>query len=292
MNWFIIAFISAVFSAGAALSQKKILFKTEALDFSFILSIISLVISFPFFLGISFELLNAESLFILYIKSVLGTFAFLCVMLVIKNFEISKALPLMVLTPGLVALFAYLFLGDSLSSKEILGIVLLTLGTYILEVPERKNIFNSFNSILKSKHYYYILIALALFTASAVLDRLLLTNYKLPPKYFMAFQQLFFAINFSLIFLFRKNKSSVKNYFLDKELLFWIILIAFLTVGYRYTQIEAIKLAPVALVLAVKRISVFFSTVAGGKIFKEKNLLIRSAATAVMIAGTILLLNY
>ena len=47
-----------------------------------------------------------------------------------------------------------------------------------------------------------------------------------------------------------------------------------------------------ALVLTVKRISVFFSSVAGGKIFKEKNLIARAAAAAVMIAGTLFLLNY
>jgi len=213
-------------------------------------------------------------------------------MLVIKNFEISKALPLMVLTPGLVAVFAFFFLGESLTSKETFGIILLMIGTYVLEISDKKNIFNSFSNIFKSKHYYYILVALALFTASAVLDRLLLTDYKFSPENFMAFQQLFFAVNFAILFLLRRKESSVKKIFNDKNILFWIILIALLTVGYRYTQIEAIKLAPVALVLAVKRISVFFSSIAGGKIFKEKNLVVRAAAAAVMIAGTLFLLNY
>ncbi|RPI75290.1 MAG: EamA family transporter [Ignavibacteriales bacterium] len=292
MNWFILAFTSALFSAGAALSQKKILFETKVLDFSFLVSITGLIFSFPFFIGINFSSLSTESLLILYLKSILGTFAFLCVMLVIKNFEISKALPLMVLTPGLVAVFAFLFLGDSLTSKEIAGIILLMTGTYVLEVSDRENIFNSFSVIIKSKQYYYIIIALVLFTASAVLDRLLLTDYKFQPQIFMAFQQLFFAINFLILFLSRKKESSVKMILSNKNILLWILLISLLTVGYRYTQIEATKIAPVAMVLSVKRISVFFSSVAGGKIFKEKNLIIRASAAAVMVAGTLLLLNY
>lgn len=292
MSWFTIAFISALFSVGAALSQKRILFKIEALDFSFYLSVISLFFSFPFFFGIALEHLTTESLLILYFKSLLGTFAFLFVMLVIKNFEISKALPLMVLTPGLVAIFAFLFLGDSLTLKETVGIILLMAGTYILEVSDKNNLFNSFSVIFKSRHYYYIVIALVLFTASAVLDRLLLIHYDFTPYNFMAFQQLFFAFNFSVLFLLRRKAISVRKVFTKKEILYWVILISILTIGYRYTQIEAIKMAPVALVLAVKRISVFFSSVAGGKIFKEKNLAIRAAATAVMITGTLFLLNY
>lgn len=292
MNWFMFAFVSALFSAGAALSQKKILFKTSALDFSFLVSVIGLVLSFPFFLGIEFNTLTTESLLILYFKSVMGTFAFLCVMLVLKNFEISKALPLMVLTPGLVAVFAFLFLRDSLTSQEVTGLILLMIGTYVLEVSDKKNIFNSFSIIFKSGHYYYIIIALALFTASSVIDRLLLTDYKLPPESFMAFQQLFFAVNFFILYIFKRNRTSVKMFMTDKNILFWIFLIALLTIGYRYTQIEAIKLAPVALVLAVKRISVFFSSIAGGKIFKERNLIVRATAAAVMIAGTLFLLSY
>jgi len=67
----------------------------------------------------------------------------------------------------------------------------------------------------------------------------------------------------------------------------WIILVALLTVGYRYTQIEAIKYAPaVALVLSVKRISVFFASIIGGKIFNEEKLLQKAIATAILIGGT------
>jgi drug/metabolite transporter (DMT)-like permease len=274
------------------LSQKKILSGTGVFEFSLIVSVFGLIFSLPFFTAISYESLTAASVLILYLKSVLGTFAFLCVMLVIKNFEISKALPLMVLTPGLVAVFAFLFLSDSLSYKEVSGIILLMAGTYILEVSDRRNIFNSFTIVFKSQHYYYIIFALILFTASAVLDRLLLTDYKFPPESFMAFQQLFFAANFLIIFLIKRKGYQFKRIFTDKNILLWIIIVAILTVGYRYTQIEATKIAPVALVLSVKRISVFFSSVAGGKIFREKNIIVRAAAAAVMIAGTLFLLNY
>lgn len=290
MEWFILAFASALFSAGAALSQKKVLFKIEALDFSFIVSVLTLIFTIPFFFWIDFNLLTFENLSVLYVKTILATFAFLCVMLVIKNLEISEALPLMILTPGFVAVFAFILIGDELSSKEVAGITLLIIGTYILETAGKKDVIHPFRIIFKSRNHLYVLLALLFFTASSILDRFLVTDLKLEPKAFMGFQHIFYAFNFCLIYLIRNKKLiEVKN-FNSKSILLWIILIAVLTVAYRYTQIEAIKLAPVALVLAVKRISVFISTIAGGKIFKEKNLYWKAFATVVLIAGALMLL--
>ncbi len=94
MDWFLIAFISAALSAAAALTEKKSLFSLGALEFSYILSIVVLILSFPFFLDLSQSPVTSESLIILFAKTILGTFAFFFVMLVIKNLEISEALPL------------------------------------------------------------------------------------------------------------------------------------------------------------------------------------------------------
>ena len=292
MDWLILASASALFTSCATLAEKKTLFKIDALNFSFYVSVIGLFLSTPFFFGITLSSITVESITILYFKSILGTSVFLLVMLVLKNFEISKALPLMVLTPGLTAIFAYLFLGDSLTAREILGIILLMIGTYILEIAGRKNILHSFSQIFKTRHYMYIFSALVLFVASANLDRLLLKDYKLEPVSFMAIQQLFFGINFTLLFLLKKKKEDEIKSLPGKDILIWIILISLLIIGYRYTLIEATKLAPVALVLSVRRTSVFFSSLLGGKLFKEKDLMKRAIATIIMIAGTLFLLNY
>jgi drug/metabolite transporter (DMT)-like permease len=293
MDWFLIAFISATFSAAAALAEKKSLFSLGALEFSYILSIIVLIFSLPFFLDISQSPITSESLIVLYIKTILGTLAFFFIMLVIKNLEISEALPLMILSPGVLAVFAYITIGDALTTQEVFGIILLLIGTYILETSNRKNIFEPFLVLFKSRNHHYVIAAILLFTVTSILDRVLLTDLKMSPFSFIAFQHLFLALNFTIFFLvvkkgfgFKFNSDAKSN-----RIWLWIILTAVLTVGYRYTQVEAIKLAPVALVLSVKRISVFFSTMIGGKIFKEKNLIRKAVATAIMVAGSIMLVG-
>ena len=292
MNWFLLAFISALFSAAAAISQKKILFKIEALEFSLLLSILNIIFLLPLFFFLNYENIFWDKLLILYIKTILEAFAFWNVMLAIKNFEISKALPLLALTPGLVAISAFIFIGDSLTLNEVFGILLLILGTYILETKSKQDLFDPFKIFIGSKKHHYIITALLLFTVTAIMDRLLLHKYNLEPESFLVFQNLFIAVNFVFIFLFSKKSFNLPGNYVKGDVIKLLILISFLTIVYRYTQIEAVKMAPVALVLAVKRISIFFAAVIGGRIFKEHNLLVRAAATAIIIVGVLLISAY
>ena len=78
---------------------------------------------------------------------------------------------------------------------------------------------------------------------------------------------------------------------MKNDIIGWISLISVLTIGYRYTQIVAVSLASVALVLAIKRTSVFWATVIGGKLFNDKDLLKRSIAAILILIGAILILR-
>ncbi len=206
MTWFVVAIISALLSAFAAITQKKVLFNLGALEFSFLLSIVNLVFSIPFFFFIDYETINTLNLSILFAKSVIGVLAFLCVMISLKNLEISNALPLLALTPGFVAVFAFFILGESLKSIEVIGLVLLIVGTFILESKNIKEFVFPFNVFLKSKYHRFVIFALLLFTASSIMDKLLLIKLNLTPISLTAFQHIYFAILFSIIFLFFRNK--------------------------------------------------------------------------------------
>ena len=291
MTWFIIALLSAFLSAFAAITQKKILFNLGALEFSFLLSLVNLFFSIPFFFFIDYGTINSFNLLVLFIKSVIGVGAFFCVMLSLKNLEISNALPLLALTPGFIAVFAFIFLGEALKTAEVVGLIILMLGTYILESGNSTKIIFPFSILLKSKYHRFVILALLLFTASSILDKLLLIKLNLSPISLTAFQHIYFAIIFSIVFfIFRKKTEPLPN-ITNKINLGWIALISILTIGYRYTQVVAIGLASVALVLAVKRTSVFWATIIGGKIFSDKDLLKRSIAAVLILIGAILILR-
>jgi drug/metabolite transporter (DMT)-like permease len=289
IGWWILALISALFSGGAAIIEKKVLFKEKALSFTTLLALFNLILCIPFFFFIDFANLSLNGLLVLFIKSLLGAFAFLCVMQGIKDLELSSALPLLVLTPGLVAFFAFIFLGEALNGIEIIGMILLLVGTYVLQLKKNQKILDPFKAFLKSKGYYYILGALVLFTITSVLDKALLSNFKVPVNAFIGFQHLFFALIFFVLLLAFKKEKDFKH--TVKHSWKWLVLLSGITIVYRYTQILAVKVSPVALVLSLKRISVFFAVLIGGRIFKESNLLKKAIATALMVLGAVLVIN-
>lgn len=285
MDWFYLAFASAILSAVAAILQKKVLFNLDALEFSFILSVFNTILVLFYFTNIDFQSLNVNGLLILYLKTILGAAAFWFVMLAIKNMEISGALPLMTLTPGLIAIFSFLLIGESIEHLEILGMVLLLIGTYILEIKKGESSFNPFKIFFRSEYHHYIVYAILLFTISSILDKVILKEYKLQPITFVFFQQIFLTFNFLLFLLFKKKNILIVLSKINSANFKWILLISIATIGYRYTQIEAIKIAPVALVISIKRTSVFFASVIGGKIFSEKMLLKKGIAIIIMLVG-------
>jgi len=291
MTWFFIALLSSFFSAFAAITQKKVLFNRSPLEFSFLLAIVNLVFSIPFFLGINYATLNASNLSILFVKSIIGVAAFLCVMTALKNLQISNALPLLALTPGFVAIFAFFLLGETLKTTEVVGLLSLVGGTYILESKDLKEILFPLKVFIKSKYHRYVLAALFLFTASSIMDKLLLVKMHLSPISLTAFQHLFFALLFSIVFFSSKQNREETNLTFKKHDFGWIVLISLFTIGYRYTQIVSISLASVALTLAVKRTSVLWATIIGGKIFKDANLLKKTIAVLFILLGAILILR-
>jgi drug/metabolite transporter (DMT)-like permease len=212
-------------------------------------------------------------------------------MTALKNLQISNALPLLALTPGFVAVFAFLFLGEALKFYEVLGLISLILGTYILESKNLKEILFPLNVFFKSRYHQYILAALLLFTASSVIDKLLVSKMNLTPISLTAFQHVYFAVLFFIIYFAFKSKLENNSPQINKTDVLWILLISVLTIGYRYTQIVSISIASVALTLAVKRTSVLWATVIGGKIFKDTNLLKKTIAVLFILLGAILILR-
>ncbi len=290
MIWFSLAFGSALLSAAAAVTQKKILFRLEALDFSVLLSLVTLLLTLPLFVFIDYGTVSLAALAVLLAKTLLGALAFLCVMLAIKNLEISGALPMMVLTPGLVALTAFLILGEALSGTELGGVLLLIVGTYVLEMRPGASLLAPFTVFTTSRKHHYIIAALLLFTATAVADRYLLTEMQLRPLPMLAFQNLFLALYFMLFAMVRRRPLRPVRAELRAQLP-WVLLVAACTLGYRFAHIEAVSLAPVALVLSVKRLSVFFAAMFGGHLFREKYLPRKAVAIVVLLIGATLVVG-
>jgi drug/metabolite transporter (DMT)-like permease len=290
MLWFWLAFASALMSAMASIAEKKVLFRMDALNFSWTLSLFTLVLSLPLFLFIDYAKVTPLALAVLFGKNILGAFAFYFVMQSIRRLELSAALPMMTLTPGLTALLAWPLLGEALNAREIAGMLLLLAGTYLIETVRGASLLHPFTVFFRSDKHRSIVAALLLFTATSILDKVLLTDLAMGPLSLMAFQHVFTPVVF-LVFILASGRKPVAAAAFPREALLWIAAVAVLTLGYRFTQFEAVYLAPVALVLAVKRVSVFIAAMAGGKLFDESRLGRKAVAILLLLAGATLVVG-
>jgi drug/metabolite transporter (DMT)-like permease len=290
MLWFLLASCSAILSAAAAVIQKKVLSRLTALEFSFLVSAVILFFSLFVPFSINVASIPPSTLMIIIGKSILGGIAFLFVMMSLEHNPISTALPILGMTPGVTALVALLMLGESLPGLEWAGIVLMMMGTYILESRPSQNIFRPFKEILRSKNYYYMYGALGLFAVSSVLDKLLVSSYKIDILIVLFYQHIVYCLMFGfLIFI---HKSSFRDLMHKGRNQFpFILIVALLTIAYRFTQLGATQLAPVALVLAVKRTSILYASFFGGKLFSDERLPQKLLAGLLIVAAGFLILR-
>ena len=290
MVWFILASCSALLSAAAAIIQKKVLLRAHALEFSFLISLIVMVLSMyvPFTMNIA--ALPQPAVLIILGKSILGGVAFLLVMMALEREQISSILPLLGLTPAVTALVSFLATGEVLKGWEWIGIGLVVVGAYLLERGPAGN-FSPFVSLqhLPASHYY-ILGALGLFAVSSVADKLLVTGYNTDPRVVLVYQHIVYCFIFGLLLVVRRIPARLV-FQKGREHWPFLVSIGILTIAYRYTQLEATKDAPVALVLAVKRTSILYASLVGGKLFSDDRLRVRLAGASLIVASGFVILR-
>ncbi len=290
MIWFVLASLSAILSAAAAITQKKILFRINALEFSFLVSVLILAMSSFVPLFVDVTSIPQPILLIVLGKSILGGVAFLFVMMSLEHNQISDALPLLGLTPAATAIAALLLIGETLRSWEWVGIGLMITGSYILERRPSAGVLRPLREVFLRKSHFYIFAALSLFALSSVADKMLLSGYKIDPLALLFYQHIVYAAMFGFLLLFRSfpfSEVALKG----RQQLPLILAVAILTIAYRVAQLEATKIAPVALVLAVKRTSILYASFFGGKMFSDERLGLRLLGGAIIVAAGFIILR-
>ena len=285
--WIILSLLAALFSATAAIGEKKILLKEEALKFSLILSIFNFLLIAPYLFRLNS--ISLESLLIIFFKSILTSLAFLMIMKGLKSLKISSSLPILIFTPLFVALGEYIFFQSILKNIEILAMVIILLGTYLLLLNDVKSPLQPLSEIRKGS-YGFLFSAVILFTISSLIDKLIIIKAKVSPLDYISLNITFTAIIFVVIYLiFNKKKQKATLY---RSLSPYLIL-SIITIAYKYFHIMAIKSGgPVSLVLSLKRTSILFATIIGGTIFKEGDLLKKSISVILMLIGASLIVLY
>jgi len=289
MNWLLFAILTAVFTSLAAITGKKILFKLHAMEFSATVAFLNLIISIPLFFVIDYSKITLVPVIIIFFVAVLAAIAFLHVAKALRHMELSDASPLIGLAPAIAAFLAFIFLGESLSLLQVTGLIVIVIGSYVLETRHHKGLLEPFRVIKKSKYIHYIFLALFMYAITSNLDRYVISRFDFQPAAYIAIAHLFLAIIFVIMMMrYHDGFKGVKHGLRVGG--WWILLAALFTTSYRYFQMTALQVAYVGLVLGIKRLSILLTTVFGGELFHEHNLFKKTIAALIIIGGTILIL--
>jgi drug/metabolite transporter (DMT)-like permease len=286
--WVIYALIAAAFTSLAQLTEKKVLIKEHAMEFSTVLAIAVLILSIPLFFLIDYSKLQLLPIILIFFIAIPAAIAFFLIARSIRHMKISDSIPLFSIGPGITALLAFIFLGEALTRTQTLGIMLLIFGAYVLETKKEFNLLDPFKTFKKSKYIHFILIALILYSITGIFDRIILFRLDMQPIAFVAFANLFLALNLIImLYFFHDGLKGIKHGFNSAGK--WIFLMAIFVIGYRLAQSEAVKIANIGLVVTTKRISLLFTILIGRELFHEGKRLRKIIASVIMVAGAILI---
>ncbi len=288
MPWYVFSLLAALGVSITSLIEKSVLKKEHALQFTAVLAIFVAVLSLPFFAVIDYRALPFWPMVYLFFYSAFGALGFYLISQGVRHMEVSVSSPLIALSPGLIAVMSYIFLGEILTQWQVAGLILLVIGAYALETRRGGSLLDPIRAFRDSKYIHYILWALLIYGFTAISDRLVLARYHIQPEAYIAFISIFLLFHyFIMLALFNEGWQDVKIGF--KQAGWWILVMAIITVGYRYAQTYAVSMVNVGLASAVKHTSVLLTTVIGGELFHEQNLLRKTMATLVILAGVYLL---
>lgn len=297
MPWYGYALLAALCIAVVGIIQKRILREEHSLEYVTLFSTIRLLLVLIIFGSQIKWAINFHQAGLLLGGAGFGAVAFFLTIKALRRFEYSTITPIMALEPGIVAILGVATLGELFSPGKWLGVGLLTLGAYLItlfsEPRDWKQVIRGpghftapIIDALRRPGGWYIWVALASYSISALFARRVLSEVSIPTYLF--YDILILTVVYVTATLIQKRRVTAFA-FGRRHLVAVIIVIAFIHLLNGWFQSVALTMAPVALVVALKRTSTLLDVTIGGRLFHEHHLWQKLAAAGIIIAGTLMI---
>lgn len=287
MEWYVYTLLSALcVSIYVLLSKKALNNNIHAMEFRTTLKTFEipfLLLLIPF---VNFDISLKEFFFVLAI-AVIAVIAGIFWAKGIKHSEISTVSPLKNISPLFLVILSFIFLGEVLTLRQGVGIFILLIGTYVLEVDHKiSNLKDPIIKIIKSKAIHFVFLSMFLYSFSAVGDKFMINSMDTITYFFLVW--VFMTIISQIISAIFYGGFKDVMYCAKKTgwTIFFCGLFSFLSALFYF---KALSLAMVSLVIPIKRLSTLFTTVIGGELFHDHGLKIKAVACVILICGSLLI---
>ncbi len=279
--WIIFAVLNPILDASRNVFSKKASLNIDSLVVSWINNFIPLLfcLPIPFFIELKF---NHQFFIALIISGTINTAAVILYHRAIAKGDISVVVPMLSFTPLFLLLVSPFIIGEFISWNGVVGIILIVIGSYLLNVNLKKDgIFSPLKSLVKNKGTRYMLIVAVILSISANYDKKgieasSVLQYLLFINFYITIGTTLFAIS--------KGKLSIGAVWQERKNLLFVGVIT--SLAY-FVHMTALSLTLVAYVIAIKRTSGMISVILGYFFLKEKNIRERLLGTAIMFIGVL-----
>jgi uncharacterized membrane protein len=193
-------------------------------------------------------------------------------------------MPFLALTPVFLIVMSYLILGEKVSFTGGMGIFLMAVGSYTLNIHKiRQTVFEPVKAIFKEKGSIFMVAVAFIFSITSSLGKVAIEHSS--PIFFGSFYFILVTILFTPIAL-HKNRNSIS--FTRKDIL------PLSSIGVTYSMMIifhmiAMSMANVAYMISIKRTSLLFSIFYGYLLFKEEKIAEKTLGGIIMFAGFVLI---
>jgi len=290
MAWYQFTLISALSLALADTVLKKYLTELGVWDLLMVRFAAPGLLLLPYALQYPLPELNSSFTGLMAICIVLEIAAMLLYVYAITTNPLHLTLPYLGFTPVFNILTAYLFLGERIDLHGAIGIAVVVVGSYILNIPQGftlKRVAEPLLAIWQCRGSRLMLLCAVIYSFTGTISKKAMGYAS--PESFGAYY--FVIVGGAVLILYpllthfshRANpRQLLKNY---RAVAIAALLMAIMVV----THFLAIAQIQVAYMVAVKRSSMLFGILFGALFFHEKNIARNLVAGSVMLAGIFLL---
>lgn len=286
--WAIYAFLSAFFVAATDPIAKTLLKRSDEYLVGWLVLLLSTpFLAIPFFshrIEVFSPNLVKTLLFVIPIEILASIFYYRA----LKLTEISLAVPFLALTPIFTIFVAFMLLGETIKPFGVLGILLISIGVYSLNLKEaRLGPVYPIKAVFLNRGSLYMAIVAILFSVTSTVSKraMLYTS----PETIPFIYNLSISLGMVPILLYRLRMGySTLN--MNKKIAFSYLALGLFAAFSSICYFKSVSLANVAYTISIKRFSLLMSVGYGWLFFRERDVHIRFASTFCMLVGILLIL--
>lgn len=282
MTWVFYGLLMVLFDALWLTLTKKVVEFTDEYVTAFMYRFASFVASLFFLLIFPIPHLNQTFWVVTILCTLLCVPSQILMVKALKVSPLSHTVPFLSLTPLFLLFVSLLMLHEFPDISGILGVLLIVMGSYSLNLAKRKGILEPILAVRNEKGSVYMVIVAFIYSITATLSKIGIVNSS-PVFFVVAFNGLLSLFLLPFILASEKPLAHMRTG------IGFFILIGCLNAIMLLFQMMALGMTLVTYVIALKRTSAVLTTIFGYLFFSEKNLKKNLLGVVLMVIGVVMI---